>query len=294
MTDHETKYGLALSAESSKSSDVDKDVALLNTKTDGHFPSVYAGRCHVHVLCNSGEATFTVSERTFTIKAHDFSHWPADSIITKATYSSDFEADFLLVSRKFLLEYNPQFIWATKGYLYVKENPVFHLNDREFRRIESDFNQFKERLHDKGHIFRREILGRQMEIFLFDLLGIYALEMGGTGILNSTAASMFSRFLDLVSRHNSDNREVAYYADQLCVTPKYLSEVVKKASGKPASYWINSYTLQTVVAMLKSDDLTISQISERMNFYSQSHLSRFVKKMLGVSPTEYRNSLEKK
>ncbi|MDE6452413.1 MAG: helix-turn-helix domain-containing protein, partial [Odoribacter sp.] len=64
--------------------------------------------------------------------------------------------------------------------------------------------------------------------------------------------------------------------------------------GKSASYWINGYASQEIVSMLKSPDMTLSEISDSMNFYSQSHFSRFVKKMLGVSPSEYRSELDKR
>ena len=69
---------------------------------------------------------------------------------------------------------------------------------------------------------------------------------------------------------------------------------MRKASGKPASYWINGYAIQEIIAMLKRQDINVSAIAHRMNFYNPSHLSRFVKNMLGVSPSEYRANLENK
>lgn len=95
----------------------------------------------------------------------------------------------------------------------------------------------------------------------------------------------------LVSQHSIKEREVGYYADRLCVSPKYLSEIVKKGSGWPASYWINGYATQEVVALLKKPDMTLAEISERLGFYNPAHFSRFVKKMLGMSPSEYRQKL---
>ncbi|WP_353936351.1 helix-turn-helix domain-containing protein [uncultured Bacteroides sp.] len=133
-----------------------------------------------------------------------------------------------------------------------------------------------------------------MQIFLFDLWNIYANEINRQEQLSNISANLFSCFLDLVRQRVTENREVGFYANLLCVTPKYLSEVVRKGSGKSVSYWINGYAMQEIVTMLKNSDITLSEISDRMNFYSQSHFSRFVKKMLGVSPSEYRSELDKK
>lgn len=271
---------------------IEGDVQVFNTINENLKPSDYIGKYHIHILCRTGKAQFSKSGRTFTINTGDLSAWAIDSRITNVLYSSDFDADILMMTKNFLMENNPQPTWATKFYLYIKANPVFHLNDKDWSLLSLNFNRFKERIETTDHIFHREILGRMMQIFLYDLWDVCAAEINRQKNVNNNTANIFSAFLDLVRQKNMESREVTFYAVLLCVTPKYLSEVVRRASGKPASYWINGYALQEVVALLKRQDITISEISSRLNFYSQSHLSRFVKKMLGVSPTEYRNNLE--
>lgn len=88
--------------------------------------------------------------------------------------------------------------------------------------------------------------------------------------------------------YSKTNREVEFYADKLCASAKYLSEVVKKSSGHPASYWINGYAIQEILSLLKQPDLTFAEISHQMNFYNPAHFTRFVKKQTGDSPTELR------
>lgn len=292
--DKTVPYDITALADIKASSFHEGDVLVFNTVADQCKPSDYIGKYHINILCRGGNALFTMSERTFTILAGDFLSWPIDSKITEMLYSPDFEADILLISKNFLRENNPQPSWATKWYLYVKDNPVFHLESAEMALLAYDFACLKSRLKKTDHIFCREILGRQMQIFLYDLWNIYASEIKRHKNLNNNTANIFARFLDLVRQRNTESREVAFYADLLCITPKYLSEVVRRASGKPASYWINGYAIQEIVVLLKRQDLTISEISSRLNFNSQSHFSRFVKNVLGVSPTAYRNQLEGK
>lgn len=270
------------------------DVMLFNTRVDNCFPSEYAGRYHIYVLCYSGKAQFTISKHNYLIKENDFVLWTIDSEISDVLYSPDFNADYLLVTRNFFIENNPQTAWATKSYIYIKSSPVFSLEWKDFELLQADFSRFREQLSGNTHLFRREILGRQMQIFLFDLWNIYANEINRQEQLSNISANLFSHFLDMVRQYVTKNREVRFYANLLCVTPKYLSEVIRKGSGKSALYWINGYATQEIVSMLKSPDMTLSDISDHMNFYSQSHFSRFVKKMLGVSPSEYRNELNKR
>lgn len=82
--------------------------------------------------------------------------------------------------------------------------------------------------------------------------------------------------------------EVGYYADQLCVTPKYLSEVCRKVSGYAANFWINRYATIDIARLLKDKSLSFTEISDMYGFTSQSHFSRYVQQNLGASPSVFR------
>ena len=269
------------------------DIILFNTQTDHRPLSDYMGRYHVHILCHAGKAQFSMMEKRYVIEAGDLAIWQIGSNIYDIAFSSDLDADILLVERNFLIENNPEVAWATKGYVFIKENPVFRLDEKGKRLLQTDFDLIRQRLSE-SNIFRREILGRTLQIFLFDLWNVYEEAINRQEELSNLSASIFHRFMDLVRQYSSSEREVAFYADKLCVSAKYLSEVVKKGSGKPASYWINGYAAQEIVSLLKKPDMTLSEISDRLNFYNPAHFTRFVRKMLGVSPSEYRRNLSDK
>lgn len=84
------------------------------------------------------------------------------------------------------------------------------------------------------------------------------------------------------------HREVTYYADALCVTPKYLSEVSKRVSGYAANYWINRYTSLDIGRLLKDKTLTFVQISDMFHFSSPAYFSRYVQRTLSMNPSRYR------
>ncbi len=267
------------------------DVLLFNSVTDSRLPSEFTGRYHVHILCNKGEARFRFNGRMLRFGADDLVIWQMSSDITDVTYSDDFDADFLLVSKEYLGQFNPEMVWAIKGFVFIKLNPVFCLQPSEKALCENDFAQFRLRL-GSTHLFRTDVIGRLLQIFLFDMWEIYSREIDKMKFGNTTAQT-FLRFQNLVNGHCEREREVVFYADKLCITPKYLSEICRKVSNISASEWISYYTRSIIVKMLDDSGLTLAEIADRMQFYNYSHFSRYVKKTLGVSPKEYRSEMEK-
>ena len=269
----------------------DISLQIYNTVESHKLPSEYLGQYHIHILCHAGKAQFSFMADTYTIEKGDWVIWQMSSQISDVLYSSDFNADFLLVSKDFLLEYNPEKAWASKAFVFIKQNPVFHLDERGFAMIEYNFIQFKRRIAEP-HLFQKDILGRQLQIFLLDLWEIYKNAIENIHQTDNSTALLFTRFMNMLSLYSKTEREVAFYADKLCVSAKYLSEVVKKSSGHPASYWANGYSMQEILSLLKRPDLTLAEISNQMNFYNPAHFTRFVKKQTGKSPSELRLELE--
>ena len=147
---------------------INKSIQVYNTVESHRLPSDFLGRYHIHVLCHAGKAQFSFMGNTYTMEAGDWVIWQMSSQITDALYSSDFNADFLLVDKDFLLEFNPEKVWASKAFVFIKKNPVFHLDERGKAMIEYNFIQIRRRTAEP-HLFQKEILGRQLQIFLLDL-----------------------------------------------------------------------------------------------------------------------------
>lgn len=102
-------------------------------------------------------------------------------------------------------------------------------------------------------------------------------------------ASIMNSFITLLENGEyRTHREVTWYADQLCVTSKYLSEVSKSVSGYAANFWINRYTALDISRLLRDKTLSFVQISDMFGFSSPAYFSRYVLHNLGVNPTEYR------
>lgn len=95
------------------------------------------------------------------------------------------------------------------------------------------------------------------------------------------------RFMDLLRRHHQQERMVQYYADRLCVTPKYLSMVVKDFSGKSPSDWISDYVIAEAKSLLHYSQLPPQEVAFRLNFPSTAAFGKFFKQKTGISPRQY-------
>lgn len=262
------------------------DCIVFNTAADGCLPSEFTATHHVHILVRRGGMTFSDGHRSFAAAKDDLVIWQMSNRIQNVEYSGDFEADCLLASGEFVSHFNPEMVWASKGFVFIRTCPVFHLENGNLQLIDDDFTLFRSRLRQESP-FRREVVGRVMQLFLYDLWTVY--EHGLAKMDTSDrAAQLFLRFLGLVQANVRTRREVAFYADKLCVTSKYLSEISRAVTGIPASQWIGFYATYELVALLDDNTKSVTDIADAMEFSSIAALSAYTKKLLGRSPSEYR------
>lgn len=262
---------------------------LLNTAKDGRWPSEFTDDYHVHIIVRQGVMTFSDGKNSFTSRKNDLVIWQQTNTIQQVEYSDDFEADFLLASVPFLSAFNPEMVWASKGFIFIRINPSFHLDEESLRVMNADFELFRSRLTQPDSPFRLEIVGRIMQIFLYDLWTVYQHGLSQMETSDNTAR-IFLRFLGLAQQNARVQRDVAFYADKLCITPKYLSQVSRAMTGLPASQWIQFYATFELVTLLNDTTKTLTEVAYMMHFETISHFSRYTKKMLGKSPSEYRNN----
>lgn len=107
---------------------------------------------------------------------------------------------------------------------------------------------------------------------------------------SSRSKMIFEQFIKLVAENHLQHRNVGFYADKLCLTPKYLSKLIKTATGRSAPEWIDAYVILEAKNLLKYSNVTIKEVVFRLNFPNQSVFYKFFKARTGMTPSEYRNS----
>ncbi len=108
------------------------------------------------------------------------------------------------------------------------------------------------------------------------------------GSVSNRTDELFNRFLDLLREHCSTERSVEFYASEMGITPKYLSLILKKKSGRNASKLIDEAVVYEAKRLLKYSGLSIQEIATKLNFASQSFFGKYFKQRVGVSPSRYK------
>ena len=129
---------------------------------------------------------------------------------------------------------------------------------------------------------------------LYETLSIYASHIDGEATNKNNVRrkeDVFYRFLLLVEANYQKERSVNFYAEKLSITPKHLSAVAKETSGHTAGEWIDSYVILEAKLLLHNSELTIQEISTKLNFANQSFFGKYFKHHTGMSPRSYRQSI---
>ena len=139
--------------------------------------------------------------------------------------------------------------------------------------------------------FRTVIINSYVQIFFCNVLSIVLLQtMERAERPQNRSMQLYDRFIKEVRQHYARERSISYYADRLCVTPKYLSQVIYRVSGRYAGDWIRDYVIFEAKALLKSGEYTVQQVSEMLHFPNPSCFGKYFKASTGLSPLKYRNS----
>ena len=99
---------------------------------------------------------------------------------------------------------------------------------------------------------------------------------------------LFTDFIQLVSEFAPAHHTIDYYASRLCITPRYMSTIIRQVSGKSAKQWIDDALVTRIKIELKHSDKTIAHIADDMNFPNPSFMIKFFKRMTGMTPTSFR------
>lgn len=201
--------------------------------------------------------------------------------------SDDFSGYLLLVSSDFI---NTMKIDLSRSKIVeaLIDGPIIkHLRSNELSiyrgYFELLYNNIKETEEDDG----AEITQYLAKALYYKVLStLYVSKKDDTHNQNER---ILKRYLKLVYKHGFMHRDLAFYANILCITPKYLSAAVSKASGKKASQWLSEATMNKAKYILKETNMPISQISEALLFQTPSEFIRYFSNHEGITPLKYRN-----
>lgn len=251
------------------------------------FP--YAMRHGGIYICLKGESEVIVNDNKYRLLPHTMCvAFPGTIIQYYASKSEDLESYVMVMDMNFLRELNiPS---ANTVYMAMLENPCIELSEEQQYAI----MQVCEMMNRQGcrdeHPYHSEINAQMLRLMCYELAGVYASRLPVRREPCSRQDMLFRKFLSLLATDYAVSREVQYYADKLDITPKYLTVVTRQASGRNAADWIVSTVMMNAKALLQSTQLSVQEISNRLNFANPSFFGQYFLRHSGLTPKEFRRS----
>lgn len=239
------------------------------------------------IIYERGSADLKINMRDYHIEAPAVLLVLNDQIYQSAGHSEDLRSKVILMSRSF-----SDSLFANSGEILplkssIMKNPVMKIENEE-----NVFGQFFQLLQNIAASPRQEFKiesARHLTLSMFYGYSHLKHEVNEVKSTNSRQEEIFTKFTELLERHHKKEREIAFYADKMCMTSKHLSQVIKDYTGKTALGLIEEYVISEAKSMLLSTTMSIQQISNELNFPSQSVFGKYFKRVAGISPSEYRN-----
>jgi len=257
---------------------------------------------YLALFCISGSLTAEINLKTYEIKEHSLIICVPGNI--GRIYKMDSEAmkdiHFVAIamSESFMAESKMDLVRLFDESIAVLHNPCINLSDEEMA-ICGKYLQLIDAMLKVKSTGMREVVSQLLSSAFYFFGSLWAEQIEHATLenlpqefygANTTARSklIFERFLKLVRDYHTQERGMGFYADKLCLTPKYLSKVIKNVSGQSGPDWIDSFVILEAKNMLKYSDMPIKEIVYKLNFPNSSVFYKFFKSHTGFTPSEYR------
>lgn len=235
-------------------------------------------------ICLAGQCSFKLNLKRHEVKSPAILTLMPGQIIENIEYSPDFEGHAIVLSKRFIDMLN----------IPMWQQQYIALYDKPINRIFSDYTQqvslflvmLRSAASDVENPYRLQVIENLIRaLFYGGISKFHKMESDSVSYNNS----IVERYIELVQTHYREERIIGFYADKLCITPKYLSKLIKEYTGRSAGEWIENYVILEARAMLQSSDMTIQQIASSLNFPNQSFFGKYFKRATGLSPKQYRH-----
>lgn len=267
--------------------DGDLIISLESTTLPLNHSLTKTGRCIV-CYCLSGEADIEVNlTKHKFVKSEIIMLFPSQ-IVQQKNVSVDFLVMYFSISSPILQEvtfrFPPSFISFLQYHFYYK------VSEDLIREEQVRFSDIQKKFNDIKSFCRRELLLNLLRIYFLEMYDkIRKDDLMHASFSYNRKTELYEEFTNLVIRNFKTNREVQFYAEQLCISPKYLTSVTSATSGYSAKQWIDDYVILELKVQLKSSGVSLQKIADEFHFSDLAYMSNYFKSKTGMSPSEFRN-----
>lgn len=238
-----------------------------------------------------GETSLTSNLQEFRLKKDSLFIFSPKHIL-QVQSNNRFKAHLIVIAPDFLKRINIDTKRMMPLFLQFGSLPCMELTHAESQSLRSFISMVEQELKGSETDFSSEIIGGLIATTIYkvgDILTHYLTEHPEVDSpIHNRAEEYFRQFTELLDEHYKHERSVGFYARQLCITPKYLTTLIKRISGKSVSEWIDNYVILEAKTLLKYSNMSVQEIAYYLNFPNQSFFGSYFKRNAGMSPSQYK------
>ena len=238
-----------------------------------------------------GETSLTSNLQEFRLKKDSLFIFSPKHIL-QVQSNNRFKAHLIVIAPDFLKRINIDTKRMMPLFLQFGSLPCMELTHAESQSLRSFISMVEQELKGSETDFSSEIIGGLIAATIYkvgDILTHYLTEHPEVDSpIHNRAEEYFRQFTELLGEHYKHERSVGFYARQLCITPKYLTTLIKRISGKSVSEWIDNYVILEAKTLLKYSNMSVQEIAYYLNFANQSFFGSYFKRNAGMSPSQYK------
>jgi len=238
-----------------------------------------------------GETSLTSNLQEFRLKKDSLFIFSPKHIL-QVQSNNRFKARLIVIAPDFLKRINIDTKRMMPLFLQFGSLPCMELTQAESQSLRSFISMVEQELKGSETDFSSKIIGGLIAATIYkvgDILTHYLTEHPEVDSpIHNRAEEYFRQFTELLGEHYKHERSVGFYARQLCITPKYLTTLIKRISGKSVSEWIDNYVILEAKTLLKYSNMSVQEIAYYLNFPNQSFFGSYFKRNAGMSPSQYK------
>ena len=237
-----------------------------------------------------GETSLTLNLQEFRLKKDSLFIFSPKHIL-QVQSNNRFKAHLIVIAPDFLKRINIDTKRMMPLFLQFGSLPCMELTQAESQSLRSFISMVEQELKGSETDFSSEIIGGLIAATIYkvgDILTHFTEHPEVDSPIHNRAEEYFRQFTELLGEHYKHERSVGFYARQLCITPKYLTTLIKRISGKSVSEWIDNYVILEAKTLLKYSNMSVQEIAYYLNFPNQSFFGSYFKRNAGMSPSQYK------
>ena len=242
------------------------------------------------IVITAGLFTCLVDFRMWSLKAPAVALFLPGQVVESIDLDEDFAGFGMVMNPEFTDSLNLPV--SLQERLFIKDTQFYSVSEEVLDALSSVYRQVSSLMNQPDNPYREEIIRHLFSAHYYGL-GYYMHGLQSQPSTMTVQQEKCEKFMSLVAENFKTHRDIGFYADRLCVTSKYLSTILKQETGMTALDWIERYVVLYAKSCLSSTSMTIQEISDELDFPSQSVFGKYFKRVEGMSPKAYRQSLSK-